>query len=96
MMDDGASSRKKRLTVTIEPDLLEAGQQAVAAGRARSLSAWVSGALADRVAAERRLEVLRAAIAVYEAGSGPISPEEIAAQQRADRRDRLDDGTAYR
>lgn len=79
-------ARKERLTVTIDPDLLEAGHQAVAAGRANSLSAWVSRALADRVAAERRLEALRAAIALYEAEFGELSSEEIAAQEHADRR----------
>ena len=79
-------ARKERLTVTVDPDLLEAGQRAVAAGRADSLSAWVSRALADRVAAERRLESLRGAIAAYESEFGAISTEEIAAQERADRR----------
>ena len=38
--------RKERLTVTVDASLVVAGNQAVAAGRAESLSAWVNLALA--------------------------------------------------
>jgi hypothetical protein len=76
---------KERLTVTVDPALVEAGAEAVAAGRAESLSAWVNLALAERVAKERRLRALGEAVAAYEADFGPISPEELTAQERADR-----------
>jgi hypothetical protein len=72
--------------VTVDPALVEAGTEAVAAGRADSLSAWVNLALAERVDKERRLRAMGEAIAAYEADFGPISAEELAAQERADRR----------
>jgi hypothetical protein len=77
--------KKQRLTVTVDPGVLEAGHEAVAAGRAESLSAWVNRALAERVAKERRLSALADAIASYEAEFGVISEEEIVRQARADR-----------
>jgi hypothetical protein len=79
------TKRKTRLTVTVYPELLEAGHEAVATGRSASLSACVSLALSERVARERRLSALRAAIAAYEAESGEISEQEIREQARADR-----------
>lgn len=76
---------KERLTVTVDPALVQAGNEAVAAGRAESLSAWVNQALAERAARDRRLRAMSAAIAVYEAKFGAISETEMAAQTRADR-----------
>ena len=78
--------RKERLTVTVDPALVQAGNQAVAGGYAESLSAWVSLALAERAAKERRLRAMGKAIAAYEAEFGAITAEELAAQERADRR----------
>ena len=79
------SSRKERLTVTVDPELIEAGNDAVAAGLAESLSGWVNAALAARAVRDRQLRSLAEAVADYEARFGPISGEEIAARQRADR-----------
>lgn len=76
---------KQRLTVTVDPELVRAGNQAVAAGISPSLSAWVSAALAERSARDRQLLALAEAIAEYEAEHGEINPEEMAAQERADR-----------
>jgi hypothetical protein len=76
---------KQRLTVTVDPALIEAGSHAVAAGRAESLSAWVNGALAERAAKERRIEAMAKAVAAYEAKFGTISPDEISMQARRDR-----------
>jgi nucleotide-binding universal stress UspA family protein len=73
------------LTVTVDPTLIEAGNDAVAEGRAQSLSAWVNAALAERVARERRLVALAAAIGEYEKEFGVISAQELADQARADR-----------
>lgn len=77
--------RKHRLTVTVDPELVAAGTRAVEAGAAASLSAWVSMALAEKIDRDRRLALLRAAVADYEQAFGEISAEEIAAQRRADR-----------
>lgn len=73
--------------MTVDPELIEAGNRAVASGEADSLSGWVSAALSDRVRRERKLESLRAAIADYEAEYGEITNAELAAQRRADRED---------
>jgi hypothetical protein len=74
------------LTVTVDAELVAAANEAVAAGRAESLSGWVNLALAERKAKERRLLALAEAVAGYESRFGAISMEEIAAQQRADQR----------
>jgi len=76
---------KARLTVTVEPNLVRAGHEAVAAGDAESLSAWVNLALADRAARDRRLRALGEAISAYEAEFGVITTKELADQERSDR-----------
>lgn len=81
------SARKQRLTVTVDPELVEAAQRAVDSGQADSLSAWVNAALEDRTRRDRQLALLAAAVADYEREFGEISAEEIAAQRRADRED---------
>jgi hypothetical protein len=79
------TQRKERLTVTVDPDLIVAGNKAVAEGRADSLSGWVNEALVDRAARDRRLAALAQAVADYEAEFGEITDEEMAAVGRADR-----------
>lgn len=79
------SARKERLTVTVDRSLIAAGNDAVAEGRAESLSAWVNAALHDRAAKERALAALGEAIAAYEEEFGGISARELADQARADR-----------
>src|SRR5687767_10699907 len=76
---------KERLTVTVEPHLVQAGNEAVAEGRVGSLSAWVNLALVERAAKERRLRALADAIAAYEQEFGVMTSEELQAQERADR-----------
>ena len=76
---------KRRLTVTVDPELLEAGQQAVETGQADSVRAGVSAALEDKIRRDRKLRLLGAAVADYEREFGEITAVEIAAQQRADR-----------
>ena len=76
---------KERLTVTVDPHLVQAGNDAVAEGRVDSLSAWVNLALGERAAKERRLRALSEAVAAYETEFGVITPAETTAQERADR-----------
>jgi glycerol dehydrogenase-like iron-containing ADH family enzyme len=78
-------STKERLTVTVDRELLASAHEAVAAGRADSLSAWVNRALAERVEKERRLSAAAEAVAAYEAECGVITEEEMAEQTRRDR-----------
>lgn len=80
-------SRKERLTVTVDRALLEAGSEAVKAGRADSLSGWVNLALHERAEKERRLEALANAIALHEEQHGEITSEEMTRQARIDRQD---------
>lgn len=78
---------KLRLTVTVDPELIEAGHRAVESGAADSVSGWVSAALEDKIRRDRKRERLSAAVADYEKAFGEITTEEIAAQNRADRED---------
>lgn len=80
------AARKARLTITIDPELVRAGNEAVRAGKAQSLSGWVNLALSERAERDRQLAALGEAIALYEAEHGEISAPELAAQARADRR----------
>lgn len=79
------SGGKDRLTVTVDPDLVRAGNDAVASGRAPSLSAWVNRALVEHVEREQRLRALGEAISAYEAEFGVIGADELLAQNRRDR-----------
>ena len=81
------SARKQRVTVTVDPELVEAGNRAVAAGGADSLSGWVSEAMSEKAQRDEKLALLRAAIADYETEFGEITTGELAAQRRADRAD---------
>jgi hypothetical protein len=80
------SERKERVTVTLDRALVEAANAAIAAGRADSLSAWINLAVAEHVAKERRLAALSDLLAGYEAEFGVITPSELAARERDDRR----------
>jgi hypothetical protein len=82
-------ARKKRITVTVDADLLKTAEAAVRAGRAESLSAWVNLALDQRAKEEKRLAGMDAAIAAYEAEHGKFTEEEIEAQRRANRRNAI-------
>ena len=77
--------RKRRVTITVDGDLLEEAISAVADGHARSVSEWIAGAMSQRRATERRLAVLRDLIHDYEAEHGAISDDEIAEQAQRDR-----------
>ena len=81
------TSGKRRVTVTVDPELVDAGNRAVAGGVADSLSAWVNRAMADRVQRDEQLGHLQSAIADYEAEFGEITADEMVAQRRADRTD---------
>lgn len=73
--------------MTVDPELIEAGQREVESGRAESVSGWVNSALEDKVRRDRKLALLAAAVADYEQEFGEITADEILVQQRADRED---------
>ena len=70
-------SNKQRLSASVDADLIEAAEDAVARGRFDSVSAWVNEALRLKLTRERRLEALAAFVAAYETEHGEITPEEI-------------------
>ena len=70
--------------MTVDAELVAAGNRAVRAGAADSLSGWVNDALAEREAKNRRLRAMAEAVAAYEAEFGVITREEMEAQRRAD------------
>jgi Arc/MetJ-type ribon-helix-helix transcriptional regulator len=74
---------KSRLSVTVDADLVEASQAAVAAGEAESVSAWVNDALRLKADHDRRLRALDDFIAAYEAEHGEITEEEMEAAVRS-------------
>src|ERR1017187_1558592 len=68
---------KERLSASVDADLVAVAQDAVAQGRAESVSAWVNDALRLKADRDRRLAALDDFIAAYEAEHGEISEEEM-------------------
>ena len=68
---------KQRLSASVDTELIEAAENAVARGRSESVSAWVNDALHLKLQRDRRLEALAAFVAAYEADHGEITSEEI-------------------
>jgi len=69
---------KERLSASVDADLVAVAQDAVAQGRAESMSAWVNDALRLKADRDRRLAALDDFIAAYEAEHGEVSGEEMA------------------
>jgi hypothetical protein len=76
---------KQRLSASVDADLIVAAEEAVATGRAASVSAWVNEALRLKLAHERRLHALAAFVEAHERAQGPITGEEM---EQAARRSR--------
>jgi Arc/MetJ-type ribon-helix-helix transcriptional regulator len=71
------AARTVKVTVTIPEDVLAAAQEQVAAGRAPSLSAYVSDALAERVKTERG-DSMQVLLDEWDTEFGPPSEEDYA------------------
>lgn len=52
------SEVKKRVTVTLDPDLLDVADKAVEAGEVRSVSAWVNDAMDQKWRAQQNARTL--------------------------------------
>ncbi|MYE73248.1 MAG: hypothetical protein F4240_08185 [Acidimicrobiia bacterium] len=76
---------KERITITVELDLLNHAKSAVQAGVCRSVSEWISQAMAEQLARDDRLVALDELIAEFEALHGPVTDEDIAEQRQRDR-----------
>lgn len=68
---------KRRLSATVEGELVRAGRRAVSEGRADSLSGWVNEALRRQAEHDRRLKALSEFISEYEAEHGVITEQEV-------------------
>jgi Arc/MetJ-type ribon-helix-helix transcriptional regulator len=68
---------KQRLSASVDADLIQAAEAAVAQGRFDSVSAWVNEALRLKLEQDQRLDALGAFVAAYEAEHGEIRPDEI-------------------
>jgi Arc/MetJ-type ribon-helix-helix transcriptional regulator len=73
---------KRRLSATVDAELIEAGQAAVAAGDAENVSAWVNDALRLKLEHDRRIRALDEFITAYESKHGEITEQEMAAAAR--------------
>src|SRR4051812_41263923 len=66
-------SGKRRLSATVDADLLDAAEQATNRGDAPTISAWVNDAIRLKLAHDGRLHALQAFISEYEAEHRPIT-----------------------
>ena len=70
-------STKERLSASVDAELVAVAQEAVAEGRAESVSAWVNDALRLKADHDRRLAALDDFLAIYEAEHGEITEQEM-------------------
>jgi Arc/MetJ-type ribon-helix-helix transcriptional regulator len=68
---------KRRLSASVDAELVAVAQQAVTGGHAESISAWVNDALRLKVDHDRRLQALDEFLAAYEAEHGEITDDEM-------------------
>jgi Arc/MetJ-type ribon-helix-helix transcriptional regulator len=70
-------STKERLSASVDAELIAAAQEAVARGRAESVSAWVNDALRLKADHDRRLAALDEFLVAYEAEHGEITEHDM-------------------
>jgi Arc/MetJ-type ribon-helix-helix transcriptional regulator len=68
---------KRRLSASVDAELVAVAQEAVTGGHAESLSAWVNDALRLKADHDRRLQALDDFLAAFEAGHGEITDDEM-------------------
>lgn len=86
LLYDYCMTEKRRLSVSVDADLVEAAQATVSAGEAASVSGWVNDALRRQVEHERRLRGIDEFILAFEAEHGEITEaemDEVARDMRA-------------
>jgi hypothetical protein len=69
---------KRRLSASVDRELLEAAETAVKAGFATSVSAWVNDAFRRQIDHERRIVAMDTYLGAFEAEFGEISEAEMA------------------
>ena len=70
-------STKRRLSASVDEDLIRAAEAAVKRGGVPTVSAWVNEALRQKLEHERRLLALADFIGAFEAEHGEISEREM-------------------
>jgi Arc/MetJ-type ribon-helix-helix transcriptional regulator len=70
---------KRRLSTSIDGDLVDAAERAVSEGLAENVSAWVNAALRVQAEHDARTRALDVFIGDYEQKHGPITHSEIEA-----------------
>jgi Arc/MetJ-type ribon-helix-helix transcriptional regulator len=78
-------SLKRRLSASVDAELVAVAQEAVEQGETESLSAWVNDALRLKAERDRRLRALDEFLAAYEAEHGEITEAEMRDAARAAR-----------
>jgi hypothetical protein len=78
-------SNKRRLSASVDEDLIQAAEAAVKRGGAPTVSAWVNEALRQKLDHERRLSALADFVDAFEAEHGEISDAEMERAARAAR-----------
>jgi len=68
---------KRRLSASVDAELVAVAQEAVTGGHAESISAWVNDALRLKADHDRRLQALDEFLAAYEAEHGAITEDEM-------------------
>ena len=68
---------KRRLSASVDAELIAVAQEAVTDGHAESISAWVNDALRLKADHDRRLQALDEFLAAYEAEHGEITDEKM-------------------
>jgi Arc/MetJ-type ribon-helix-helix transcriptional regulator len=68
---------KRRLSASVDAELVAVAQEAVTGGHAESISAWVNDALRLKADHDRRLQALDEFLAAYEAEHGEITEDEM-------------------
>jgi Arc/MetJ-type ribon-helix-helix transcriptional regulator len=78
-------SLKRRLSASVDAELVAVAQEAVEQGETESLSAWVNDALRLKAEHDRRLRALDEFLTAYEAEHGEITEAEMRDAARAAR-----------
>ena len=76
---------KQRLSASVDTDLIDAAERAVAEGVAETVSAWINAAMRRQLDHDARIRGLREFVQAYEAKHGAITSEEIEEATRSAR-----------
>jgi hypothetical protein len=74
----------RRVTITVDSDVLDEGHRTARRGGHSSFSEWATAALADRIERDNRVAALAAAVADFENECGAITAEDVSEQRRLD------------